>query len=43
MIKFAAGFITGLVIATVGFTGVAKLGDQAVVEAKTQLEQQVKK
>jgi len=43
MIKFVAGFVTGLVIATVGFSGVAKLGDQVVSEAKVQLEQQVKK
>ncbi len=27
MIKFAAGFITCLVIMTVGFAGIAKIGD----------------
>lgn len=43
MVKFIAGFISGIVIATVGFTGVAALGDKAINEAKTKLEQQVNK
>ena len=43
MTKFAVGFVCGLVVATVGFSGVAKLGDQAVQSTQQVLQEQVKK
>ncbi len=43
MIKLSIGFVIGLIVATVGFSGVAKLSDQAVDSAKHTLTEQVKK
>ncbi len=42
MTKFAVGFVCGLIVATVGFQGVALLADQGVKAAQTTLNEQVK-
>ena len=42
MTKFIVGFICGLVVATVGFQGVALLADQGVKAAQASLTDQVK-
>ena len=35
-------FIMGIVVATVGFTGIAKLADNAVAKTKAVVQEQVK-
>ena len=42
MIKMSIGFILGVIVATVGFRGVADLADNGLTSAKTSLQQQVK-
>ena len=34
MTKFVVGFISGIVVATIGFSGVASLGDKGVDKIK---------
>jgi len=34
MVKFVAGFILGIVVATIGFSGVASIGDKGVDKIK---------
>lgn len=34
MIKFVAGFILGIVVATVGFSGIAKMLDNGIEKTK---------
>lgn len=36
MVKFIAGFVIGLVVATVGFGGIARILDNGVGAIKTQ-------
>ena len=36
MIKFIVGFILGLIVATVGFSGVARILDHGIDTVKTQ-------
>ncbi len=42
MTKFFAGFITGIVIATIGFSGVARMLDNGVNKVKEISKEQVK-
>ena len=42
MIKFVVGFVFGLVVATVGFSGVATIADRGVDQAKVTLQEQAK-
>lgn len=42
MTKFFAGFILGIVVATVGFTGIAKLLDNGVNKVKEVASEQAK-
>lgn len=42
MIKFIAGFLCGVVVATIGFSGVAKLLDNGVNKVKDTVQEQVK-
>ena len=42
MTKFIAGTIFGIVIATVGFQGMATLADKGVKDAQVVLQEQVK-
>ena len=42
MTNFLAGFILGIVVSTVGFTGIAKLADNAVEKTKAVVQEQVK-
>ena len=42
MIKFIVGFILGLTVATIGFSGIATLADKSVNTAKTTLQEQAK-
>ena len=41
MIKFIAGFLCGVIVATVGFSGVAKLLDNGVNKVKDTVQEQV--
>jgi hypothetical protein len=41
--NFILGFIAGIVVVTVGFTGVAVMADHAVDQAKQFVQEQVKK
>lgn len=36
MIKFVAGFVVGLVVASVGFSGIARIMDRGVQEIQNQ-------
>jgi len=38
MIKLAIGFVLGMVVSQVGFGGIAKMLDNSVDKAKTQVE-----
>jgi|TARA_R110000868_G_scaffold1432_1_gene11253 hypothetical protein len=38
MIKLIVGFILGLIVSQVGFSGIAKMLDNSVDKAKTQVE-----
>ena len=40
--KFFAGFILGIVVATVGFSGIAKIADSGVEKVKQVTVEQVK-
>lgn len=42
MIKFVAGFILGIVVATVGFSGIARMLDNGVNKVKEVSVEQVK-
>ena len=42
MIKFLAGVVTGIAIATVGLTGIATMVDRGVDQTKSAIQQQVK-
>ena len=42
MIKIAIGFILGLVVATVGFSGVARILDRGIDTVKTQSQEMAK-
>lgn len=42
MTKFIVGFIAGIVVATIGFTGVARLLDNSVNKVKEIATEQVK-
>ena len=42
MTKLIIGFILGVVVATVGFSGIATLADKGVNTAKTTLQEQAK-
>jgi hypothetical protein len=35
MVKILIGFILGVAVSTVGFSGIAKIGDRAVDQTKT--------
>ena len=35
MVKFAVGFVLGIVVATVGFSGVAKMMDSGVQQVQS--------
>ena len=43
MIKFAAGTLFGIVIATVGFTGIATMADKGLTTTKQVVEQAAQK
>ncbi len=36
MIKFVAGFVLGIVVAAVGFGGIARIADKGVQQIQTQ-------
>lgn len=40
--RFFTGVLVGIVIATVGFSGIAKLADKAVAKTKEVVEEQAK-
>jgi hypothetical protein len=42
MSKFLAGFILGIVVATVGFSGIARMLDNGVNKVKEVSQEQVK-
>jgi hypothetical protein len=42
MTKFAVGFVLGIVVATVGFTGVARILDHGISTVKTQSQELAK-
>jgi hypothetical protein len=42
MTKFLVGFIFGIVVSTVGFSGIAKMADNGVNKIKEVTEEQVK-
>ena len=42
MLKFIAGFVLGIVVATVGFTGIARMLDNGVNKVKEVSQEQVK-
>ena len=42
MMKFFIGFITGIVVATVGFSGIAKMLDRGVDKVKEVATEQTK-
>lgn len=42
MIKFAAGFVTCLVIMTVGFSGIAKIGDNVMDKGQAVIKEAAK-
>jgi hypothetical protein len=42
MVKIAIGFILGLVVATVGFSGVARILDRGIDTVKTQSQEMAK-
>jgi hypothetical protein len=42
MTKLAIGFVLGLIVATVGFSGVARILDHGVETVKTQSQQLAK-
>lgn len=39
MIKFVAGVVVGITIATVGFTGITRMLDKGVEQVKTQSQE----
>lgn len=39
MIKFVAGVVVGIIIATVGFTGITRMLDKGVEQVKTQSQE----
>lgn len=39
MIKFASGFILGIVVSAVGFSGITKILDRGVEQVKTQSQE----
>lgn len=41
MVKFLAGFLCGVIVATVGFSGIAKLLDNGVNKVKDTVQEQV--
>jgi hypothetical protein len=41
--NFILGFVAGIVVATVGFTGITLMADHAVDQAKQFVQEQVKK
>lgn len=43
MLNFIAGVFLGIAVATIGFTGVAKIADEGVNATKVVLQEQVKK
>ena len=42
MFKIAIGFVLGLIVATVGFGGIATLADNSVANAKVVIQEQAK-
>jgi hypothetical protein len=42
MTKFLVGFIFGIVVSTVGFSGIAKMADNGVNKVKEVTQEQVK-
>ena len=40
--NFILGILLGIIIATVGFSGIAKMADRAVEKTKTVVQEQVK-
>lgn len=42
MIKLVIGFVLGLVVATVGFSGVARILDNGISAVKTQSQEMAK-
>ena len=42
MVKIVIGFILGLVVATVGFSGVARILDRGIDTVKTQSQEMAK-
>ena len=42
MTKFLVGFILGIVVPTVGFSGIAKMADNGVNKVKEVTQEQVK-
>jgi hypothetical protein len=42
MTKFLVGFILGIVVSTVGFSGIAKMADNGVNKVKEVTQEQVK-
>jgi hypothetical protein len=42
MTKFILGFIFGIVVSTVGFSGIAKIADNGVNKVKEVTQEQVK-
>ena len=42
MLKFTLGFVTGLVVATVGVSGVARMVDRSIDTVKTQANELAK-
>lgn len=42
MTKFLVGFIFGIVVSTVGFSGIAKIADNGVNKVKEVTQEQVK-
>lgn len=42
MVNFIAGTIFGIVVSTIGFQGIAVIGDRAVDQTKTIIQETVK-
>lgn len=42
MIKFVSGFILGIIVSAVGFSGIAKMLDRGVEQVKTQSQEMAK-
>ena len=43
MSNLVIGFVAGIIVATIGFSGVAKLADPVIKQAQVELKEQVKK